>query len=156
VTEGPPDSGRPDPVLYIGGGALLFAMAVDVSAVVGRHLGVTLRGSIELVRAAILVASSCAVVLATQAGRHAKVHLLLQRLRQREQTIVRLLGNALGIVFFMLLAAGGTWIAGDLWHGHEESELLHIPYAPLRVIAIGAMLGAAAVLLIQRLGAKRS
>jgi len=34
------------------------------------------------------------------------------------------------------LATGSIWIAHDLRGGHEESELLHIPYAPLRVISI--------------------
>jgi len=156
VTEGVPESAQRNPLLYIGGGALLLAMAVDASAVIGRHLGWNLRGSIELIRAAMLVASSCAVIMATLAGRHAKVHLLLNRLRPPERAIARLQGNALGVLFFVLLAVGGMWIAADLWNAHEESELLHIRYAPLRVLAIAAMWGAAAVLVSRCCGGRRS
>jgi TRAP-type transport system small permease protein len=148
VTEGRPEISRRNPLLYIGGLALLLAMTVDASGVIARHLGRALRGSIELVQAAILIASSCAVVMSTLARRHAKVHLLMNRVSPSMQAIARRLGNALGGIFFALLAVGGLWIASDLWSGHEESELLHIPYAPLRIVAIGAMLGAAAVLII--------
>ncbi|MBN2320552.1 MAG: hypothetical protein JXR49_15850, partial [Acidobacteria bacterium] len=41
-------------LFYLGGIALLFAMAVDTLAVAGRHIGMPLPGSIELVQAAIL------------------------------------------------------------------------------------------------------
>jgi TRAP-type C4-dicarboxylate transport system permease small subunit len=52
---------------------------------------------------------------------------------------------ALCAVFFLALAAGSIWIAFDLRAGHEESELLSIPYAPLRAVSILAVLGVALV-----------
>jgi TRAP-type transport system small permease protein len=143
------------PLFYIGAVALLLAMAVDASSVMARHLGWTLTGSIELVQASILVASASAVVAATLARRHARVHLLVDRLQPHARDVIRRVGSALSAIFFVLLAAGEIWIASDLWSGHEESELLHIPYAPLRIVAIVALLGAASILSRQSFARER-
>ena len=40
------------------------------------------------------------------------------------------------LVFYAGLLAGSAWIAADLWYGHEESELLRIPYRPLRIAVV--------------------
>jgi TRAP-type C4-dicarboxylate transport system permease small subunit len=154
--SGPPAS-RPGPSLpefrgplfYLGGAALLATVAIIAVAVAARHLGRTLTGSLELVQATILIASSSSLVAATLARRHATVHLLVDRVGPRVHTILTRISYALGALFFALLAAGGVWIASDLWNGHEESELLHIPYAPLRIISIAAVLGAAAIMAVQ-------
>jgi TRAP-type C4-dicarboxylate transport system permease small subunit len=129
----------------LGGFALLFAMAADAVAVLGRHLGIPLVGSIEMVQAAMLVASSTAVVAATLAEKHAVVHLLVGRLRPTTQGKLARLHAFLCCVFFAALTYGSVWIAMDLRGGHEESELLHIPYAPLRAVCILAMLAAALI-----------
>jgi TRAP-type C4-dicarboxylate transport system permease small subunit len=120
-------------------------MAADAIAVLGRHLGIPLLGSIEMVQAAMLVASSTAVVAATLAEKHAVVHLLVGRLRPRTQAILGQLHSSLCFVFFAALAYGSIWIAYDLRGGHEESELLRIPYAPLRIVCILAMLTVALI-----------
>ena len=51
--------------------------------------------------------------------------------------------------FSSRLAVGSIWIAFDLRDGHEQSELLHIPYAPLRVVSIAAVLAVAAIYLLR-------
>jgi TRAP-type C4-dicarboxylate transport system permease small subunit len=132
-------------LFYLGAAALLFAVVVDAVAVFGRHIGVPLLGSIELMQAAILVASSAAIVSATMADRHAVVHLLIDRLSPRMRSIMARIHAMLCAIFFIALAAGSIWIAVDLRGGHEESELLRIPYAPLRVISILCVLGVALV-----------
>jgi TRAP-type C4-dicarboxylate transport system permease small subunit len=40
------------------------------------------------------------------------------------------------VVLFAALLAGTLWIAADLFGGHEESELLRIPYLPLRLATV--------------------
>jgi hypothetical protein len=45
------------------------------------------------------------------------------------------------VLLFAALLAGTVWIAADLWHGHEESELLRIPYRPLRIVAAASLAG---------------
>lgn len=147
---------RHGPLLYIGGAGLLAAMGVDVCAVVGRHIGLHLLGSIELVQAAILVASSAALVAATLSRKHAAVHLLTDRVGRTARLTLARVSALLGVLFFLLLAAGSLWIAADLWNGQEQSELLRIPYAPLRIIALLALLAAASTQIIQALRGPRT
>jgi TRAP-type transport system small permease protein len=136
-------------LFYLGAAALLFAMAVDAVAVLGRHIGTPLLGSIELMQAAILVAASAAIVSATMVNKHAVVHLLIDRLSPRARSIMDRIHAALCAIFFLALAAGSIWIALDLRGGHEESELLRIPYAPLRIISILSVLGAALIYVLR-------
>ena len=133
------------PLFYIGAAALLCAMAVDSLAVLGRHIGLPLLGSLELVQAAILLASSAALVCATLERRHAAARLLLDRAGPRAHRFLQRFNGVLTLLFFLLLGAGQIWIAADLWYAHEGSELLHIPFAPLRIASIAAILLAAAV-----------
>ena len=123
-------------LVVVGGGALLAAMGIDGFAVVGRHLGFPLLGSIEAVQAAVLVAGCVALLAATQARRHASVHLLVDRLPPRGAALLRRAGFLLGALLFAALAVASAWIAIELWPGHEESEWLHIRYAPLRAMTV--------------------
>jgi TRAP-type transport system small permease protein len=134
-------------LFYVGAAGLLFAIGADAVAVLGRHLGIPLLGSIELMQAAILLTSSAAIVLATVANKHAVVHLLIDRLSPRRRAMMERVHALLGAVFFAALAVGSLWIAYDLRDGHEQSELLRIPYAPLRIVSIVAVLAVAAIYL---------
>ncbi len=98
-----------------------------------------------MVQAAMLVTSSVGVVAATLAEKHAVVHLLIDRMAARTRRALLRIHALLCAVFFAALAVGSLWIAYDLRGGHEQSELLRIPYAPLRIISILAMLGAASI-----------
>jgi len=130
-------------LFYLGGIALLLAMAVDTLAVLGRHIGIPFPGSIELVQAAILVASSAAILSATLANKHARVHLLMDRMKGRPLAVLKRIQTVFSVLFFCALAAGSIWIFADLWGGFEESEVLHIPFAPLRIVSIVSVLGVA-------------
>jgi TRAP-type transport system small permease protein len=157
--EPQPDADPSDtrgPLLYIGAIGLLAAMLVDACAVIGRHIGLHLLGSIELVQAAILVASSASIVAATLARKHAVVHLLTNRASPAMRALLERVSALLGAVFFLLLVAGSAWIASDLWHGHEQSEVLRIPYAPLRLIGLAALLSAAGIQLVQAVRRRRA
>jgi|HubBroStandDraft_6_1064221.scaffolds.fasta_scaffold222084_2 TRAP-type C4-dicarboxylate transport system permease small subunit len=134
-------------LFYVGAAGLLFAIGADAVAVLGRHLGIPLLGSIELMQAAILLASSAAMVLATVARKHAVVHLVVDRLAPRQRMAMERVHALLSAIFFAALAAGSIWIAFDLRDGHEQSELLRIPYAPLRIVSIVAVLAVAAIYL---------
>jgi TRAP-type transport system small permease protein len=147
-----PNEATRGPLFYVGSVAILTAMVTDAGSVLGRHLGIRPLGSIELVQAAILVTSSAALVAAILARKHARVHLLVGRVGPRAQLFLERLGSVLSALFFFALSVGAIWIAHDEWYAHEQSELLHIPYAPLRLIAIGAVLGAALILVRQAAG----
>jgi TRAP-type transport system small permease protein len=134
-------------LFYVGAAGLLFAIGADTLAVLGRHLGIPLLGSIELMQAAILLAASAAIVLATVARKHAVVHLVVDRLAPRPRNVLERVHALLSAVFFAALAAGSIWIAFDLRNGHEQSELLQIPFAPLRIVSIVAVAAVAAIYL---------
>jgi TRAP-type transport system small permease protein len=127
-------------LIWIAGGALLVAMVVDTAAMLGRQIHWPLLGAIELVQAAVLFGAAGALVLASLEHSHARVHLLLDRLSPRWQAALLRLHQLFALVFFAGLLAGSAWLALDLWHGHEESELLRVPYRPLRVALVLALL----------------
>jgi TRAP-type transport system small permease protein len=139
-------------LFYVGAAGLLFAIGADAVAVLGRHLGIPLLGSIELMQAAILLAASAAIVLATVAKKHAVVHLLIDRLSPHRRGVMERVHALLSAVFFAALSVGSVWIAFDLRNGHEQSELLRIPFAPLRIVSIIAVLAVTAIYLVQAFG----
>jgi TRAP-type C4-dicarboxylate transport system permease small subunit len=128
-------------LIYLGSTALLFAMVVDAIAVLGRHIGLPPSGSIELIQAAILVASSTAILSATLAKKHAKVRILVDRLEGSFRIWLQRVQAVFCALFFGALTVGSIWIFLDLQGGFEESEVLHIPYAPLRIVCIISVLG---------------
>jgi TRAP-type C4-dicarboxylate transport system permease small subunit len=130
-------------LFYLGAAALLFAMAVEALAVLGRHIGVPLWGSIELVQAGILIASSTAILSATLADKHARVRILTDRISGSFRMWLQRVQALFCALFFCALTGGSVWIYLDLRGGYEESELLHIPYAPLRILCIVVVLGIA-------------
>jgi len=143
-------------LVVIGGAALLIAMAVDALALVGRSLGVPLLGSIEIVQAAVLVSGAVAMLIATFAGVHARVRLLVARAAPPLRSALETLALAASSAFFVALAAGSLWITHDMWSGGEESELLHLPYRPLRLFIVLAMIAVAIAFAAQALSRRRT
>lgn len=126
-------------LVIIAGVPLLAAMLIEFVAVISRNLVWNLVGSIELVQAMILLSSSGAMVAATLSRAHAKVSVFSQRYRGRSGRAMRILIAIGGSVFFLALAVGSAWIAADMWSASEQSELLGIPYLPLRLVVTAAM-----------------
>jgi TRAP-type C4-dicarboxylate transport system permease small subunit len=126
-------------LIWLAGGALLVAMLVDTLAMIGRQIELPLIGSIELVQAAVLIAGSGALIVATLDATHARVNLLLDRLHERARRWFERVHALSAALLFTALLAGSVWIGFDLWNGHEESELLRIPYRPLRVAIVVAL-----------------
>jgi len=113
-----------------------LAMVADTLAMIGRQIHLPLIGSIEIVQSAVLFAAAGGLIIAALDGAHARVQIVLERLPSRWRSRVeRLHAVAAGLVYTALLVGSG-WIAADLWNGHEESELLRIPYRPLRVAVV--------------------
>lgn len=136
-------------IVVIGGFALLFAMATDTIAVIGRHVGLPLLGSIELVQAAVLISASAAMVVATVLRSHAMVHLLIDRAKPAPRAWLIRANRLFSGLFFLAILAGSIWIAADMWMGHEESELLTIPFWPLRIASIVCSAAVAVIFLRQ-------
>jgi TRAP-type C4-dicarboxylate transport system permease small subunit len=139
-----------------GGGALLLAMATDAIGVIGRQTGIPLVGAIEIVQAAILISGSAALLVATIAKAHATVHILIERLSEPTRAMIARVTRVCSSIFFMFVLAGSIWLAIEAWPGFEASEVLGIPYEPLRVISCLAVAAVIVVLLWQAISRRRS
>lgn len=124
---------------YIGSAGLLLATAADSIAVLGRHTGFALIGSIEIVQAAIVFIAASSMVSVTLSRGHAAVHILTDRLAPAHRAALARLANLMGGLTLLLLAAGSMILLIDLWNGYERSELLHIPLRWLRLLMIAAL-----------------
>jgi TRAP-type transport system small permease protein len=123
-------------LFYIGAIGLMAAMIIEAIAVVGRQIGVPLLGALEIIQAAILLTATASMLSATLTKAHATVHLLVERLPARSQNVLRRLALLISSAFFVCLTVAATWLTIDAWNEFEHSELLHIPYRPLRVITV--------------------
>ena len=134
-------------LVWTGGIALLAATAIDTIAVIGRHVGLPLTGSIELMQAAVLVSGAVGLLVATIEQSHARVHLVVERLAPLQRKVADRLSDVLTFLFCLALLAGSGWIAAELWTAHEQSELVGVPWRVLRLIANLCLLGVCLTLL---------
>ena len=123
----------------LGALGLFGAMAVDFIAVIGRHAGVPLLGSIELSEACIVCMASASLLGTTLARGHASAQVLTQRLGAPGRQALARLADALGSLFFAFVALGSMLLLVELRHGDERSELLAIPIVALRAIWCAAV-----------------
>ena len=136
-------------IIWTGGLALLAATAIDTFAVIGRHVGLPIPGSIEMMQAVVLVSGVIAMLVATIENAHARVKLVVDRLSPARRAVADRLSNLLTLLFFAALLAGSSWIAWDLRDAYEQSELLGIPWLALRVIAGLVLLATCGVLALR-------
>ncbi len=142
------------PLFYVGAIGLLLAMGVEAIAVFGRHAGIPFFGAIEIIQTAILLTASSAMVSATLTRSHASVTILTDRLSPTARDVLRRISAFLSVLFFTGLAAGALWLTFDAWNEYEQSELLHIPFRPLRVISFAAV-AAIALLFVREMFSSR-
>jgi TRAP-type C4-dicarboxylate transport system permease small subunit len=125
----------------IGAFGLLGAMLVDFTAVIGRHTGVPLLGSIEMSEVCIVCMASASLLGVTLQRGHASVHLLTEHLRERPKSGFARVSDALSALFFAFVLGGSAVLVSELWNGAEQSELLGLPIIPLRVIWCASLAG---------------
>lgn len=136
----------------VGGVSLLSAMTIDFVSVVGRHLGFPIVGALELVQYCIVGIVSTAVVAATLTENHAAVHVVTERLGAAARRVLARLSDVMSLVFFLAVLAGDAWIAWELWPRDERSDLLGLPFAPMRVLWCAGLVAASAIALAAALG----
>jgi TRAP-type transport system small permease protein len=136
-------------LFYIGAAGLLLVMAIEAVAVVGRHIRIPLLGALEMVQSAILPAACASMVIASLAGTHAVVHLLTERLPSRPRDWLARLSSLIAALYFAGLFAGAVWLTLDYWNSFEETDVLHIPFRPLRVL-VAVSAGALSLIFLHR------
>lgn len=127
--------------LVAGSIGLLGIMVIDSAAVIGRHIGVPLLGSIELCEALIVVMASASLIGTTLERGHASVHILTERLGEHTRRWLRRATDLSSAFFCATIAVGSAWIAVELWGSDEQSELLGIPLGPLRLLLCVSAVG---------------
>lgn len=132
--------------IWTGGLALLSATAIDTFAVIGRHIGLPLGGSIELMQAAVLVSGALGIVISSLDDAHARVKLVVDRLPAGLRGAADRASDLLSVLFVLALLAGSAWIALDLRGAHEESELVGVPWWLLRLVANACLLATVLIL----------
>jgi TRAP-type C4-dicarboxylate transport system permease small subunit len=136
-------------LFYVGAAGLLCVMLIEVVAVIGRHTRLPLLGALEMAQAAIVPAACAAMVIAALAGAHAAVHLVTERLPPGARALAARVSALLAAVFFAGLCVGACWLTVEFWNSFEETDVLHIPFRPLRVLVAFAA-GALAVIFLHR------
>lgn len=127
-------------LVWVAGGALLVAMLADTLAMLGRQIRWPLPGSIEIVQAAVLFAACGGLVVAAHERAHACVHLLHGTVTGRARRILDVFNELASALLYVVLLVGSAWIAVDLWSGQEESEIWRLPYRPLRIASLLAVI----------------
>lgn len=122
------------PLFYVGSAGLLTVMLVEAAAVIGRHIGKPLLGALEMCQAAIVPAACAAMMIATLRGAHATVNMLTERLPATAQRWAAIAGSVLAAIYFAALSAGAVWLLQEYWDGYEQTEVLGIPFRPLRLL----------------------
>jgi TRAP-type C4-dicarboxylate transport system permease small subunit len=121
-------------LFYVGSAGLLAIMSIEVIAVIGRHLRVPLLGALEMAQASIVPAACASMVIASLLGTHAVVHIVTERLPERWRDRLARVSAFLSALFFVGLCIGSSWLTMEFWNSYEETDVLHIPFRPLRVL----------------------
>ncbi|WCT72418.1 TRAP transporter small permease subunit [Sphingomonas naphthae] len=142
-------------VFFVGSAGLLGATATDALAVLGRHTGFTLLGSIEVVQLAVVLIASAAMVSATLQRAHASVHIFTERMKPATADAFARFASVLCAALFLLAVVGSLIVLADLWAGHERTELLGLPLRWFRLLWIATALTVAG-LFIRQIFARRA
>jgi TRAP-type C4-dicarboxylate transport system permease small subunit len=127
---------RYDILFYIGAAGLMTAMLVEALAVLGRLIGMPVLGALEIIQAAILLTASTSMLSATLVRAHATVHLVLDRLSPPLRAVFERAAALVSAALFAVLTYAAIWLTAEAWYEFEHSEVLRIPFRPLRIVAV--------------------
>jgi TRAP-type C4-dicarboxylate transport system permease small subunit len=74
------------------------------------------------------------MIIASLAGTHAAVHLVTERVSPALRAAMARVSCFIAGLFFAGLCIGATWLMSDYWNSFEETDVLHIPFRPLRIV----------------------
>jgi len=132
---------------YIAGGLLIAVVALTVVSVITRRFGWAFPGSYELTELLMLVTIGFALGYAALTKAHIAVDLIFSRFPHRIQMIIESLTSIMGIAIVAGLVWAGARLLQERWFV-ERTDSLGIPFAPLRIIWLFALLLFCLLLLI--------
>ncbi|WP_338446400.1 TRAP transporter small permease subunit [Pelagerythrobacter marensis] len=139
-------------LVWTGGIGLLFVAAIDTLAMIGRHAGFRLLGSIELIQPAVLVAGAIAIVFGTLVDAHARVRLVYDRLNSAWRWMADFCSELAMLAMLSIILVGSVWLMLDLWPSSEISEIVGVPWRWMRLaanLALGATIAITALRLFR-------
>jgi len=136
-------------VVWIGATALVLLGLLICATVALRVVGSVIKGNGEIGEMLIIVVASTALLTATLTDGHPHVHMLIEKIATRWRYRIGAAITVLAALFW----ATAAWMNGAVALENaaliEETELLHIPLTPFRIVWIVA-LSLVALLLVAR------
>jgi TRAP-type C4-dicarboxylate transport system permease small subunit len=143
-------------VFVLGAAALLLAMTIDFVGVVGRMVGWSPLGLVEMVQFCVVGAISAALIIATVLDAHAAVHVVIERLPGGVAALLLRFSDLLGAALFAVLALGSGWMLADTWSLDERTDVLNLPLAPARIVWTAALVIVALLFVARAIGKPRA
>jgi TRAP-type C4-dicarboxylate transport system permease small subunit len=129
---------------------LLGIMVLAVSNIISRACGNVIAGTYEIIGLAIVVTVVFALGYTELEKNHIVVRVLVDRFPQRVRAIVYIITSFISLGVWALIAWAAVAILRERWL-MEESQLLEIPYFPIRFIWVLGLLVFCLVLLFNLL-----
>jgi TRAP-type C4-dicarboxylate transport system permease small subunit len=118
----------------VGGVVLTLMMLITVLDVILRFFAKPITGTYELVFLGGAVVIGCAIPRTSWEGGHVNVDFAIEHLPGMYKKAMIVFTRLLGIVFFLLLGWNLFAYGTNLFHKHEVSLTLHVPYYPVAYI----------------------
>lgn len=141
-----------DTGMGIGSIFLLAMMVLIVANIVYRMTGHVIKGSYELCELFIVVAASFALGYAALHKAHVDVNIVVAKLPQKVQAILKVVTSFLAMATWALTAWAGSKILIERW-STEESEMLLVPFYPFRTVLFLGLILIALIYLIDLVSA---
>lgn len=142
-------------LLIAGSVGLIGSMLTDTFAVIGRHTGIPVLGSIEVMQAFIVVGAASGIAYASMSATHAAVDLVFHKLPPWAQNVAHRVGALLGFLFVAALVTGSAWIVWEYRDAQEMTEILRIPVQYLRLFWLACSVIAAITMLAPLVGKQK-
>ena len=114
---------------------LLSTMVLTVANVLARVFGRVIAGTYELTVVLIVVVAATALGYAALQKSHVVVDVITARFPKRVQGIINSCTSALALILWGVITWQSISILIQRW-SDEDTELLHVPYYPFRILWI--------------------
>ncbi|ACV69739.1 TRAP transporter small permease [Desulfohalobium retbaense] len=132
-------------LMVIAGGALLLMVGIGCANILGRAVGIPLKGTYELMGYFGAVAGSLALAITQIEKGHIRIGFLARWLPRRLSGLLDRLGLFCSAMLFGAISWQCGLLAFSLWHSGQVSETLRLNYA---IFPLAVSLGTACLALV--------
>jgi TRAP-type C4-dicarboxylate transport system permease small subunit len=124
----------------VAGGFLIAIMLLIVGNIASRSLGGVIAGTFELVKLMIVVTVGLALGYTALRQGHVAIKIVVSRLSQRVQAVLRIFTSALSIGVCAVIAWASIGITHERALLGEQTQIWSIPYLPFRCVWVFGLL----------------